>query len=120
MNRGICEGCRRYSKNDLNDKSWYCAKSLTQQISRVVPGLVLYVKDYYWPVNSSQANPPDWCEYILEQTVAMEDDEVKRSEPSKYFMSQKAQEIAEKMNDRIINRCHIGGGIDQLIGEFKN
>ncbi len=117
MNRGICEGCRRYSKNDLSDQNWYCAKSLTQQISRLVPGLVLYVKDCYSPMNEN-CEPPDWCDYTLEQIVADKTDEIKRVEPSKSFMSQKAQDIANRMVQTSPRR-YAFGGVEQLIGEYN-
>lgn len=92
MNKGICEGCLRYSKNDENPESWYCAQTLTKELSRVVPGLVVYNKDYFSLINGT-SEVPKWCDYLLEQTVSDKDDEIKRNEPKKSYMSSKAQEI---------------------------
>lgn len=96
MNQGICEGCRRY---DNSDGKWLCARIINKAMSRVVPGYVVYEKDYYYPM-SENSLPPEWCDFMLEQTVAEKEDQIQASKPEEGYMSIKAVEKYQKISHR--------------------
>jgi hypothetical protein len=79
MNQNICKACRRYAtrKEELSDvPRWLCAKNLYEMSSEVIPGYVYCDGDEYHPVKETQERPPEWCEFILEQTLSLPGDTV--------------------------------------------
>jgi len=52
-----------------SDKLWYCAQSVWQEVSEVVPGCRFLNKDIYHPISADTKLPPEWCERPLEQTI---------------------------------------------------
>ena len=76
MNKKICEGCRRYSEKPDDPERWFCAKSVYDYPSDVLPGFSQIKRYDFVPISSLRQDPPGHCEYNVEQTLVGPDDDV--------------------------------------------
>ena len=85
MNRNLCSGCKRFQAGE-DDEQWFCASEVEERYSKVVPGFIIYEKNFLHQIQKTRKLPPEWCEYIIEQTVVTEEDVIEEKKNVKgYF-----------------------------------
>lgn len=63
-------------------RGWFCAQSIHEEESKVLPGFVV-CKGYDWIQVGESMSPPDWCEKPLEHIVTKPGQEVKLVQDSR-------------------------------------
>jgi hypothetical protein len=77
MNHEICKNCKRYGGlTKRSDDKWLCAKAIVLVGSEVIPHHMFYERDEFSVIREQRKEPPEWCEYGLEQTLAEPQDDV--------------------------------------------
>lgn len=95
MNETICKGCKRYKEMDGSWNRWQCAERLDEVRSQVVPGHIVTHQSNFKTIYKYGSKPPEWCGFVLEQTLVGPDEKIEVSPAEKKKVVRIDQEEAE-------------------------